>query len=138
MAQGTIDKPESTGKCPFRGSRIGGALGSAPQIDDWWPNRLKVELLHQNPAEGNPLLDVDYKKAFESLDLDEVKADIKAMLTESQDWWPADYGNYGPQMVRMAWHAAGTYRVQDGRGGGLRAKQGKPRMPRGNYRAAHA
>ena len=117
MAQGTIDKPESTGKCPFRGSRIGGALGSAPQIDDWWPNRLKVELLHQNPAEGNPLLDVDYKKAFESLDLDEVKADIKAMLTESQDWWPADYGNYGPQMVRMAWHAAGTYRIADGRGG---------------------
>jgi len=117
MSRNAVDQPEQVSKCPFRGGRVGGALGSAPQINDWWPNRLQVELLHQNPAEASPLRDLDYKRAFESLDLDQVKADIKAMLTDSQDWWPADYGNYGPQMVRMAWHAAGTYRIADGRGG---------------------
>lgn len=108
---------ENKGKCPFRGSRIGGAEGTVPQIDDWWPNRLKVELLHSESERANPLKDFDYKKAFESLNLEEVKSDIKALLTESKEWWPADYGNYGPQMIRMAWHSAGTYRIADGRGG---------------------
>ncbi|MEM1329132.1 MAG: catalase/peroxidase HPI [Planctomycetota bacterium] len=117
MSRTAIENPEKLSKCPFHGTRVGGALGSAPQINDWWPERLKVELLHQDPAEGNPLSDVDYKKAFESLDLAQVKADIRALLTDSQEWWPADYGNYGPQMVRMAWHAAGSYRIADGRGG---------------------
>jgi len=117
MAHNTIDQPRNVSKCPFRGTRVGGALGSAPQIDDWWPNRLKVELLHQNPAMANPLGDHDYVSAFKSLDYEQVKADIKRMLTDSKDWWPADYKNYGPQMVRMAWHAAGTYRIADGRGG---------------------
>ncbi|MEO1009178.1 MAG: catalase/peroxidase HPI [Planctomycetota bacterium] len=112
-----INGQQQSGACPFRGTRIGGALGSRPQIGDWWPNRLQVELLHQNPPMGNPLRDEDYRRAFATLDLDAVKADIRAMLTDSQPWWPADYGHYGPQMVRMAWHAAGTYRIADGRGG---------------------
>jgi len=113
----TIDQPEKVTACPFRGKRVGGALGTAPQIDDWWPGRLRVELLHQNPAEANPLSDHEYKQAFEGLDFDRLKADLRALMTDSRDWWPADYGHYGPLMVRMAWHAAGTYRIADGRGG---------------------
>ena len=109
---------DTTEECPFRGTRIGGALGSEPQLDHWWPNRLKVELLHQDPAAANPFGgDFDYAAEFSKLDLDAVKADIKEFLTTSVDWWPSDYGNYGPQMVRMAWHGAGTYRIADGRGG---------------------
>ncbi len=110
-------------QCPFRGTRVGGALGSKPQTDDWWPNRLQVELLHQNSPQANPLQDVDGKKAFEQIDFEQLKNDIKALLTDSKEWWPADYGNYGPQMVRMAWHAAGTYRIADGRGGAARGMQ---------------
>ena len=103
------DHAETEGKCPFRGDRVAGAIGSAPQIDHWWPNRLKVELLHQDPMQGNPLgKDFDYAAEFAKLDLDAVKADIKAFLTTSVEWWPSDYGNYGPQMIRMAWHSAGT------------------------------
>ncbi len=118
-----IENPESLGKCPFRGTRIGGALGKQPQIDDWWPNRLKVELLHQDPPQANPLSDLDYKEAFEKIDYEELKEDIKRLLIDSKDWWPADYGNYGPQMIRMAWHSAGTYRIADGRGGAGQAMQ---------------
>lgn len=110
-------------RCPFRGTRIGGALGSKPQTDDWWPNRLQVELLHQNSPQANPLRDFNYQEAFEKIDFPQLKRDIKALLTDSQDWWPADYGNYGPQMVRMAWHSAGTYRIADGRGGASRGMQ---------------
>ena len=110
-------------QCPFRGTRIGGALGSKPQTDDWWPNRLQVELLHQNSPLANPLKDFDYQEAFGKIDFQQLKKDIKALLTDSKDWWPADYGNYGPQMVRMAWHAAGTYRIADGRGGAGRGMQ---------------
>ena len=114
------------GQCPFGGTRIGGAIGSEPTLEHWWPNRLKVEQLHQNPAEADPLgRDFDYAKAFKTLDLEEVKKDIKAFLTSSVSWWPSDYGNYGPQMVRMAWHSAGTYRRADGRGG---AGQGMQRF----------
>ena len=113
-----------SGQCPFRGTRIGGALGSEPSLDHWWPNRLKVELLHQNPAEANPLGGgFDYAKAFSTLDLNEVKQDIKGFLQSSVSWWPSDYGNYGPQMIRMAWHSAGTYRIADGRGGAGQAMQ---------------
>jgi len=105
------------GACPFRGTRVEGAIGSEPQLDHWWPNRLKVELLHQNPRQADPLADVDYARAFSALDLAALKSDLKALLTSSVDWWPSDYGNYGPQMIRMAWHSAGTYRIADGRGG---------------------
>ena len=110
--------------CPFRGTRIGGAIGSEPSIEHWWPNRLKVELLHQNPAIADPFgHKFDYVAAFNSLDLTEVKNDIKSFLTSSVSWWPSDYGNYGPQMIRMAWHSAGTYRIADGRGGAGEAMQ---------------
>ncbi|HMR48298.1 MAG TPA: catalase/peroxidase HPI [Arachnia sp.] len=91
---------------------------------DWWPNRLNLKILAKNPAVANPLgEDFDYREAFERLDLDEVKRDIATLLTESQAWWPADFGNYGPLMIRMAWHSAGTYRVFDGRGGGGTGQQ---------------
>ncbi|WP_279593342.1 MULTISPECIES: catalase/peroxidase HPI [unclassified Methylobacterium] len=115
---------EMQGKCPFGGDRIGGAVGTPPALSDWYPNRLKVELLHQNGPQANPLgEDFDYKAAFEALDLDAVKRDIKSFLTSTVAWWPSDYGNYGPQMIRMAWHAAGTYRIADGRGGAGEALQ---------------
>ena len=115
---------EMTGKCPFGGDRIAGAVGTPPTLSDWYPNRLKVELLHQNGASANPLGDdFDYAQAFNAIDLEALKQDIKALLTSSVAWWPSDYGNYGPQMIRMAWHSAGTYRIADGRGGAGEALQ---------------
>ena len=112
------DHAATPGACPFRGTRIGGALGSEPQLDHWWPNRLKVELLHQNPAQANPFgPHFDYSKEFEKVDFDALWEDMRALLHTPIDWWPADYDDYGPQMVRMSWHSAGTYRIADGRGG---------------------
>jgi len=118
------DTFEMTGKCPFGGDRIGGAVGTPPTLSDWYPDRLKVELLHQNGPRANPLGDdFDYAQAFNAIDYAALKQDIKAFLTSSVAWWPSDYGNYGPQMIRMAWHAAGTYRIADGRGGAGEALQ---------------
>src|SRR5690349_6352741 len=108
---------ESTRGCPVAHDRAphptqgGGNRG-------WWPDRLNLKILAKNPAVANPLgEDFDYAAAFSSLDLAQVKQDIADVLTTSQDWWPADYGHYGPFMIRMAWHSAGTYRISDGRGG---------------------
>ena len=97
---------------------LAGAKDEAPDNDYWWPNRLSLEPLRQRSAEsGPPSRDFDYRKEFESLDLHALKADLKKLMTTSQDWWPADYGHYGPFFIRMAWHSAGTYRTLDGRGG---------------------
>ncbi|WP_422072473.1 catalase/peroxidase HPI [Tranquillimonas rosea] len=118
------DHAATQGACPFRGTRMGGALGSEPQLDHWWPNRLKVELLHQDPPQSNPLgKDFDYAEAIESLDYEALKADIRSFLHTSVDWWPSDYDHYGPQMNRMTWHSAGTYRIADGRGGASEGMQ---------------
>jgi len=106
-------------KCPFNHT-----AGAGPSNRDWWPNQLRLDLLHQHSSKSTPMgEDFDYAKEFDSLDLAAVKRDLAALMTDSQDWWPADYGHYGPLFVRMAWHSAGTYRTGDGRGGGGRGQQ---------------
>ena len=105
-------------KCPFAHDARTQAAHQGPTSSDWWPNQLNLKILHQFSPETDPMgADFDYAKDFQSLDLAAVKKDITALMTDSQDWWPADYGHYGPFFIRMAWHAAGTYRIADGRGG---------------------
>ncbi|MFZ4769645.1 MAG: catalase/peroxidase HPI, partial [Ferruginibacter sp.] len=106
------------GKCPFSGGNPKQSAGSGTGNRDWWPNQLKLNILRQNSALSNPMGEsFNYAAEFKSLDLDTVKKDIVDLMTTSQDWWPADYGHYGPFFIRMAWHSAGTYRIHDGRGG---------------------
>ena len=114
------DKSKSGGKCPVLGHTAAGAAGNL----QWWPNQLNLKVLHQNSPAADPMGKAfDYPAEFASLDLPAVKRDIEAVMTTSADWWPADYGHYGPLFIRMAWHSAGTYRIHDGRGGGASGTQ---------------
>ena len=111
----------SESKCPFHGSTTTPNLGT--QNKDWWPNQLNLDILRQHSERSNPFSELDYKEEVKKLDLEAVKNDIKVMLKDSKDWWPADYGHYGPFFIRMTWHAAGTYRTGDGRGGAATGAQ---------------
>ena len=108
----------SESKCPVAHA------GSGRSNRDWWPNQLRLDVLHQHSSKSDPMgEDFDYAREFQSLDYAALKKDLAALMTDSQDWWPADFGHYGPLFIRMAWHSAGTYRIGDGRGGGGRGQQ---------------
>ncbi len=111
---------QEASKCPFHAAAANGGTINK----DWWPNQLRVDLLNQHSSKSDPLGGAfDYAEEFKKLDYEGLKRDLRALMTDSQDWWPADFGHYGPQFVRMAWHAAGTYRTGDGRGGAGRGQQ---------------
>ncbi|MBT5512494.1 MAG: hypothetical protein HOK25_00210, partial [Rhodospirillaceae bacterium] len=106
----------SEGKCPVM---HGGMTTATPSNSDWWPNALNLDILHQHDTKTNPMgKGFDYREELKNLDVEALKTDLKALMTDSQEWWPADWGHYGGLMIRMAWHSAGTYRTADGRGGG--------------------
>ena len=114
----------SESKCPFSENSSAPIAGGGTQSRDWWPNQLRVDLLSQHSSKSDPLGQAfNYREEFEKLDYEALKSDLRALMTDSQDWWPADFGHYGPQFIRMSWHSAGTYRIGDGRGGSGRGQQ---------------
>ncbi|MGM0546624.1 MAG: catalase/peroxidase HPI [Bacteroidota bacterium] len=120
----TYNVNEGESKCPFHNGSQREAAGGGTKIDDWWPNKLDLDILRQHSSLSDPMdEDFDYAEEFKSLDLQAVKDDLHELMTDSKEWWPADWGHYGPLFIRMAWHSAGTYRVADGRGGGSTGNQ---------------
>ena len=113
MSSKTLD-----GKCPVMHGSLTSNSSSGTSNKDWWPNQLNLSILHQHDRKGDPFDEsFDYSEEFKKLDYKALKKDLNDLMTHSQDWWPADYGHYGPLFIRMTWHAAGTYRTGDGRGG---------------------
>ena len=118
MEQNQTNGTSSGGKCPFTGGHAKLSAGRGTRNKDWWPNQLPLNILRQNSSLSDPMdAGFNYAEAFKSLDLAALKKDLFEVMTNSQDWWPADWGHYGPFFIRMAWHSAGTYRIGDGRGG---------------------
>lgn len=127
MSEQDSELSTSGGKCPFQHSNHGShdeSAGAGTTNKDWWPKQLRVDLLNQHSNRSNPLgEEFDYRKEFSKLDYSALKGDLRKLLTDSQPWWPADWGSYGGLFIRMAWHGAGTYRSEDGRGGAGRGQQ---------------
>jgi len=119
-------------QCPFSSGALRQGTANARTNADWWPAQLNLKVLHANTSLSNPMGEAfDYAQAFKALDLNAVMEDLHALMTDSQAWWPADYGHYGPLFIRMAWHSAGTYRIGDGRGGPQAARSALPRSTAG-------